>query len=64
MNNQEPKKIFYVDLPNPYSLGDMAEWTNVATFYTREEAIQFIKDNIDGSSEDGTIRILTEGIEY
>lgn len=58
------KKVFWVDLPIPMKLGPEAEWTNVATFDSREEAIQFIQENIDGSSKDGTINLITEGLDY
>lgn len=57
------KKVFWVDLPIPTKLGPETEWTNIATFDTREEAIKFIQENIDSSSKDGTINLITEGSE-
>lgn len=58
------KKVFWVDLPRPEGLGPEAEWTNVATFDSHEEAVKFIQENIDGSSKDGTINLITEGLDF
>lgn len=54
--------VFWVDIPDQHKLGDNAEWVKVGTFNTRKEAIQYIRENIDGGCTDGTINILTGGV--
>lgn len=59
---EESKKIFWVDIPkNPNLQTEQGEWENVATFDTKEEAIKFINDWFDGSSEDGKVNLIIEG---
>ena len=49
-------KQFFVDIPT----GVEGEWTNLGSFETKEEAIKFIQENIDGNSLDGTISLISQ----
>ena len=50
-------KIYRVDIPHMYRKD---EFYNVATLDTREEAIQFCKDNY-GADDKGCICLVSEG---
>lgn len=54
------KKIWYVDIP----LGSEGEWRNVSIFNSKEEALAFIHEHIDGTSKNGEINLITEREEY
>jgi len=57
----EGQDIYYVDIPNPK---DLENFVNIGKFKTKQEALDFIKNNLDQSSKDGLLRILTEGREF
>lgn len=56
----------YVDLPNKALIGDdHAPWDNVLSLEnaTKEEAVQWIRDNIGNCDDDGRIELITLGDE-
>ena len=54
--------IFYVDIPVKEHFGEDDDWwTNVATFATKAEAVEFIRENIGPCDDDGKIELITEG---
>lgn len=53
---QDSKQQFAVDLPN---LTKDFEWTNLAVFDTREEALDYILDTFGECDEDGKISLLS-----
>jgi hypothetical protein len=59
------KKIFWVDIPDKDTViqdYDSA-WINLKTFNTREEAVDWIRENIGYCDDEGRINLITEGEE-
>lgn len=54
---------YHVDLPDPLRIGtkQCEKWTNIDTFDSKEEAIEFIREHIDSTvDENGKICLLAE----
>jgi hypothetical protein len=49
---------FAVDIPHVNRI-ESGEWTNLATFKTREEAIQWAQEHL-GADENGMICVISE----
>lgn len=52
---------YYVDIPTMETIKDGPEgaWTNVGTFSSKSEAIEWIRDNIGYCDDEGRICLLT-----
>lgn len=51
---------YYVDIPNINEYNDSTTFINVATFYTKQEAINFAKMYY-GADDEGKICLISEG---
>lgn len=52
---------FLVDIPTERTIGDdNGPWLNVGQFKTKEEAVQWIRDNIGPCDEEGRIELITD----
>lgn len=45
-------KCFYVDIPIPECVDDGGGWVCMAKFATKQEAVVFIRENIDPDCDD------------
>jgi len=55
----EEAPLFFVDIPQMRGNNGSDEWRNIATFHSREEAIQFAKDNF-GADDNGMVCLISE----
>lgn len=52
----------YVDLPDVHALdNEDKSWQNVANFTTKEEAVEWIRENVGHCDDDGNICLITLG---
>jgi hypothetical protein len=55
---ENDEECFAVDIPHVSRI-DSGEWTNLATFKTKEEAIQWAQEHL-GADEEGRICVISE----
>jgi hypothetical protein len=54
--------MFYVDIPTNSTLYDAeGPWENVASFDTKQEAVDFIREHIGPCDDDGKVSLIAEG---